>query len=223
MSEYQEAHSAARLIGAPPGYVGFDEGGQLTEAVRRNPYSVVLFDELEKANPQIFNIFLQILDDGRLTDSKGITTDFRNTIIIMTSNIGSQIIREHPKPTPERDREIQELLHLAFKPEFLNRLGAIITFNALSESNIKEIAMLELQKVINRLKDQNIPLTISPQIIDLLAKEGYDEIFGARPLKRLIEEKIVDEVALQIIENKIAPGDKISLTAKGNNIEISKQ
>ena len=223
MSEYQEAHSSARLIGAPPGYVGFDEGGQLTEAVRRNPYSVILFDEIEKANPQVFNIFLQILDDGRLTDSKGMTTDFRNTIIIMTSNIGSQIIRENPKPTPERDKEIQELLNLAFKPEFLNRLSAIITFNALSESNIKEITMLELQKVINRLKEQNIPLTISPQVIDTLAKEGYDEVFGARPLKRLIEEKIVDEVALQIIENKIAPGDKISITTKGGLIEISKQ
>lgn len=223
MSEYQEPHAAARLIGAPPGYVGFDEGGQLTEAVKRNPYSVVLFDEIEKANPQVFNIFLQILDDGRLTDSRGTTVDFRNTIIIMTSNIGSELIRLDPKPSEKRDREILELLHAAFKPEFLNRIDAIITFNALSESNIKEITMLELQKVINRLKEQGIALSINPQTIDYLAKEGFDEVFGARPLRRLIEEKIVDEIAFLIVEGKLKEGDKVRAQVKGSAIEIIKE
>ena len=223
MSEYQEPHAAARLIGAPPGYIGFDEGGQLTEAVKRNPYSVVLFDEIEKANPQVVNIFLQILDDGRLTDSRGTTVDFRNTIIIMTSNIGSELIRLDPKPSEKRDREILELLHAAFKPEFLNRIDAIITFNALSESNIKEITMLELQKVINRLKEQGIALSINPQTIDYLAKEGFDEVFGARPLRRLIEEKIVDEIAFLIVEGKLKEGDKVRAQVKSSAIEIIKE
>jgi len=223
MSEYQEAHTAARLIGAPPGYIGFEEGGQLTEAVRRNPYSVVLLDEIEKAHPQLFNLFLQIFEDGRLTDSKGVTVDFRNTIIIMTSNIGSDIIRQDPKPTEERRQKINELLNIAFKPEFLNRIDGLITFNGLSESNIKEITMLELQKVINRLKEQNITLSVNSKAIDYLAKNGYDEVFGARPLKRLIEEKIVDEIALLIVEGKVGENDKVRVSANDKDIQISRE
>lgn len=219
MSEYQEAHSVARLIGAPPGYVGFEEGGQLTEAVRRKPYSVVLFDEIEKAHPQVFNLFLQILDEGRLTDSKGVTVDFRNTIIIMTSNLGSEIIREGGIKNGEKARkEIWELLHTTFRPEFLNRLDAVVFFNPLSEKVIEKIAEIELQKAEKLLSQQGIELKVDGEVLTWLAKKGYDPVFGARPLRRLIEKEILDEAAMQIIEGKIKAGDKITPEVRGENL-----
>ncbi|HSW96702.1 MAG TPA: AAA family ATPase [Candidatus Saccharimonadales bacterium] len=207
MSEYQESHSVARLIGAPPGYVGFEEGGQLTEAVRRKPYSVILLDEVEKAHPQVFNIFLQIFDEGRLTDSKGITVDFRNTILIMTSNLGSDLIIEHKGSKEELDKKVWEELRHAFKPELLNRFDSVVIYNALAVKDILEIAKLQLEKVQQRLQENNISLEMSEDVQFYFAENGYDPLFGARPLKRLIEEKLVDEIALRIIENKIKPGD----------------
>jgi ATP-dependent Clp protease ATP-binding subunit ClpB len=208
MSEYMQEHAVARLIGAPPGYVGYEEGGQLTEAVRRKPYSVILLDEIEKAHPSVFNIFLQIFDEGRLTDSKGVTVDFKNTIIIMTSNLGSDIILE------EKDRKkveslIWELLHKSFKPEFLNRLDSVVIYNALSPKDLVKITEQQLQNVAERLRENNINLKVTEDLIMHFAEIGYDPIFGARPLRRAIEEKLVDEVALKIIDGEIKPGDTV--------------
>src|SRR4029078_3236079 len=210
MSEYQESHSVARLIGAPPGYIGYEEGGQLTEAVRRTPYSVVLFDEIEKAHPQVFNLFLQIFDDGRLTDSKGVTVDFRNTIIIATSNLGSEIIRKKTgKNNQEIERELNELLHKAFKPEFLNRLDGIVVYDSLNERDLEQIAKLQLEDVRKRLSENSINIEFEDTVVKYFAKNGYDPLFGARPLKRLIDEKLIDEVAMMIIEEKVKPGDTL--------------
>ncbi len=214
MSEYQESHSVARLIGAPPGYIGYEEGGQLTEAVRRRPYSVILLDEIEKSHPQVFNLFLQIFDEGRLTDSKGVTIDFRNTILIMTSNLGSEIIqaastKSSSELKTETDKKIWELLRRSFKPELLNRFDGVIIFNALTVKDIIEVARLQLEKVKERLLENSISLEVSEDVIFYFAENGYDPIYGARPLKRLIEEKLVDEIASRIIENKIKPGDFI--------------
>lgn len=221
MSEYQEQHTVARLIGAPPGYVGYEEGGQLTEAVRRKPYSVILLDEIEKAHPQIFNIFLQIFDEGRLTDSKGVTVDFRNTIIILTSNLGSDIIRENKGDTKTVEKEVWTLLHRQFKPEFLNRLDAVVIYNQLSEKDIKEIARLQLEKVKERLLENNITLKITDSITEYFAKEGYDEVFGARPLKRFIEERLVDEIAMRILEGSVKPGETIVPTLKNGKLSFT--
>lgn len=211
LSEYQEQHSVARLIGAPPGYVGYEEGGQLTEAVRRKPYSVILFDEVEKAHPSVFNLFLQLFDEGRLTDSKGVTVDFRNTIIIMTSNLGSNLISELAQ-TEKRDqveKKIQELLHGFFRPEFLNRLDAVVTYNPLSATDLKEIARIQLERVKERMAENGIELRLSDGVVSYFAALGYDPIFGARPMKRLIEERLVDEIALSIVEGKVKSGDAI--------------
>lgn len=217
MSEYQESHSVARLIGAPPGYVGYDEGGQLTEAVRRRPYSVVLFDEIEKANPQVFNLFLQILDDGRLTDSKGTVVDFKNTLIIMTSNLGSDLILEGGSKETI-DKKIRERLHQAFKPEFLNRLDGIVIFNKLTDQEVKQITMLQLEGVKKQLKEHDINLEITPGMIEYFAKNGFDEVFGARPLKRLIDEKLIDEIALKMIDGTLKDGETIKPIVKDNKI-----
>ncbi|HEV2339496.1 MAG TPA: AAA family ATPase [Patescibacteria group bacterium] len=219
MSEYQESHTVARLIGAPPGYVGYEEGGQLTEVVRRKPYSVVLFDEVEKAHPQVFNLFLQMFDEGQLTDSKGVKVDFKNTIIIMTSNLGSGIIQEYAlKKREEMEKKVWELLHKAFKPEFINRLDNVVIYNSLTAREIVEIAKLQLQQVAERMRENNISLETSDDIALYLAEEGFDPVFGARPLKRLIEEQLVDEVAMRIIENKIKPGDVIKPRVKNGRI-----
>lgn len=207
MSEYQESHTVARLVGAPPGYIGYEEGGQLTEAVRRRPYSVVLLDEVEKAHPQVFNLFLQIFDEGRLTDSKGVTVDFRNTIIIMTSNLGSEIIQEYAGKKEEIHKKVWELLHRSFKPELLNRLDDVIVYNPLTAKEIVEIAKLQLAQVQDRMRENNIDLEVTDDIALYFAEEGFDPVFGARPLRRLIEEKLVDEIAMRIIENKVKPGD----------------
>ena len=216
MSEYMEPHAVARLIGAPPGYVGYDEGGQLTEAVRRRPYSVVLFDEIEKAHPQVFNIFLQIFDEGRLTDSKGVTVDFKNTIIIMTSNLGSELIQASEKKDVKKD--VLALLHQHFKPEFLNRLDGTIVYNPLSPKDLVEIAKQQLEEVRVRMTENNVDLKITDDLAFHFAEVGYDPIFGARPLRRAIEEQLVDEIAMRIIEGTVKPGDAISPQVKEGNV-----
>lgn len=208
MSEYMESHAVARLIGSPPGYVGYEEGGQLTEAVKRRPYSVVLFDEIEKAHPQVFNIFLQLFDEGRLTDSKGTTVDFRNTIIIMTSNIGSEDIRE-AKDKPTAEKKAWEALHTHFKPEFLNRLDSVVIYNQLTPKDLVKITEQQLELVKERMAENTISLKINDDLTMYFAEIGYDPIFGARPLRRAIEERLVDEVALRIIEGSTKPGDTI--------------
>jgi ATP-dependent Clp protease ATP-binding subunit ClpB len=219
LSEYQERHSVARLIGAPPGYVGFDEGGQLTEAVRRRPYSIVLFDELEKAHPDVFNLFLQILDDGRLTDGKGRVVNFKNTIIIMTSNLGSDLIS---KSGEKAKAGLWDLLRATFKPEFLNRVDQIIVFDPLTEAELEHIVDLQLELVSGRLAKQGIKLQISKSAKTLLAKLGYDPVYGARPLKRAIQDHILDELALMMIDEKIVSGDTISVNAKNDKLTIEK-
>lgn len=217
MSEYMESHAVARLIGAPPGYVGYDEGGQLTEAVKRRPYSVILFDEIEKAHPQVFNIFLQILDDGRLTDSKGTTIDFRNTIIIMTSNLGGELIRD-AKDRDDAKKKVWDVLHGHFKPEFLNRLNSVIIYNSLSPKELVKISEQQLERVKERMAENNIELRINDDLALYFAEVGYDPIFGARPLRRAIEEKLVDEIAMRIIEGTVKPGDIIEPQVKEGNI-----
>ncbi len=219
MSEYQEAHTVARLIGAPPGYIGYEEGGQLTEAVRRKPYSVILFDEIEKAHPQVFNIFLQILDDGRLTDGKGRTVNFQNTIIIMTSNLGSEYFKENAK-FDEVEKKVLEKVNKFFRPEFINRLDSIIVFHSLNKEMIEKILELQLENVKKRLEKQQLKLEITDALKTYLKAAGFDPVFGARPLRRLIEETIVDEIALQIIEGKIKPGDTIIADYKENKTVI---
>ena len=225
MSEYMESHAVARLIGAPPGYVGYEEGGQLTEAVRRRPYSVVLFDEIEKAHPQVFNIFLQIFDEGRLTDSKGMTVDFRNTIIIMTSNLGSEILHgeiasNKGEGKEKKKKEVWEVLHRHFKPEFLNRLDNVIIYNSLSPKDLIKIAEQQLGLVKERMRENNIDLKITDDVSLYFAEVGYDPIFGARPLRREIEEKLVDEIAMRIIEGTIKPGDIITPKVKEGKIVL---
>ena len=223
MSEYSEKHAVARLIGSPPGYVGYEEGGQLTEAVRRRPYCVVLFDEIEKAHPEIFNVLLQVLDDGRLTDSKGRTVDFRNTVIIMTSNLGSDVIAKFSKEREKQREEIMKVLHTFFRPEFLNRVDDIIVFQHLNEEEIAEIVKLQIDKVAKRLKKKNIEIKLSNMVSKYLASAGFDEIFGARPLKRLIQNKILDELAMRIIEGKIKEGDKVKIDFVADEIVIEKK
>lgn len=202
MSEYMERHTVSRLVGAPPGYVGYEEGGQLTEAVRRRPYSVVLLDEIEKAHPEVFNILLQVLDDGRLTDGQGRTVDFRNTVIIMTSNLGSQIILEEDNPE-ERQRQLDAVLHQAFRPEFLNRIDEIITFSRLTQEELRMIVRLNLKDIENRLKDRDITLNVTEKAIDWLAARGYDPQFGARPLRRLIQRTLQDPLAMKMLDGEL--------------------
>ncbi len=208
MSEYMEKHAVARLIGAPPGYVGYEEGGYLTEAIRRRPYAVILFDEIEKAHPDVFNILLQILDDGRLTDGKGRTVDFKNTIIIMTSNIGSDVILEL-RDQQEIERRVNEALRYAFKPEFLNRVDARIIFHALEKGHLTRIVEIQLSLLTERLKEHNLGLSITEQAKARLAEWGYDPSFGARPLKRVIQQHIEDSLALRVLAGEFKDGDHI--------------
>jgi len=219
MSEYMEKHSVSRLIGAPPGYVGYEEGGQLTEAVRRRPYSVVLFDEIEKAHPEVFNVLLQLLDDGRLTDGQGRVVDFRNVIIIMTSNIGSEFILTMKSMDEIRDR-IDGLLKTYFKPEFLNRIDEIVVFDRLNESMIRKIAQLRLSELGERLTQRNIKLEVEDKAIDYIAKEGYDEQFGARPLKRAIQNLLENPIAKKILAGEIMEGDTIHVSLSGSELAI---
>ena len=191
MSEYMEKHAVSRLIGSPPGYVGHEEGGQLTEAVRRNPYSVILFDEIEKAHPEVFNIFLQILDDGRLTDGQGRTINFKNCVIIMTSNIGSELILQAKKIDDKVKNEIEKQLHKVFRPEFLNRIDDIVFFNMISKETIKNIAKNHIEEFKRRMTTKNIMVTVSDKAVDFIAEQGYEPEFGARPLKRAIQQLLI--------------------------------
>lgn len=222
MSEYQEAHTMARLIGAPPGYVGYEEGGQLTEAVRRKPYSVVLFDEIEKAHPQIFNVFLQMLDDGRLTDGRGRIVSFKNTVIILTSNLGSDVISEASgKKEEEMRRKVMEIVSRAFRPEFLNRLDQMIVFHRLTPALMEKIVDKELARVRNRLDHQEIRLDFTQALRKHLVSEGYDSVYGARPLKRVIQDLILDELALQMIEKKVLPGSHMTVDFKDGRVKFA--
>lgn len=222
MSEYMEQHSVARLIGAPPGYVGYEEGGQLTEAVRRKPYSVVLFDEIEKAHPSVFNVFLQLLDDGRLTDGRGRVVNFKNTIIIMTSNIGSEVIRSFEGKDEAKMREqVMEIVQKSFRPEFLNRLDQVIIYKSLNPSIIKQIVNHELDRVAARVKEKNITLEFHPQVVNFIADLGFDPLYGARPMRRVIQEHILDELSLQLLEGKIKEGDTVTAEVKNNKIVLS--
>ena len=221
MGEYMEKHSVARLIGAPPGYVGYDEGGQLTEAIRRRPYSVVLFDEIEKAHPDVFNTLLQVLDDGRLTDSQGRTVDFKNTVILMTSNIGSQFIRDvDDVESPEVKEQIDRALKAAFKPEFLNRIDDIIVFHRLGAGEIRIIVDIQLKRFQKLLSDRDLQLELDAGAVALLCERGYDPAYGARPLKRAIQRYIQDPLAKKLVAGEFKPGDKIHGMRKGDVIEF---
>lgn len=231
MSEYMEKHSVSKIMGSPPGYVGYEEGGQLTEIVRRRPYAVILFDEIEKAHPDVFNVLLQILDDGHLTDAKGRTVNFRNTIIIMTSNLGGEVIKEYTlgftddERTDESDQKhmetkITEILHQSFKPEFLNRIDDIIIFHALSKDNIAQIVELQLAEVTKRLATKDIKVTFTTKVKSHLAEKGYDDRYGARPLKRLIQNTILDPLALLIIEGKISAGKTLTADYKNDSMVL---
>jgi len=219
MSEYMEKHSVARLIGAPPGYVGYEEGGYLTEAVRRRPYAVVLFDEIEKAHPEVFNVMLQILDDGRMTDGQGRTVDFKNTIVIMTSNVGSQWIQElGASDRTAMENRVTEALRASFKPEFLNRIDEIIIFQSLTADDILKIVDIQVDTLGRRLADKNIELILSDGSKALIANKGYDPVYGARPLKRVIQQLIENPLSLEILEGKIADGARVSAEVEGDKI-----
>ena len=216
MSEFMEKHSVARLIGAPPGYVGYEEGGYLTESVRRKPYSVILLDEVEKAHPDVFNILLQVLDDGRLTDGHGRTVDFRNTVIIMTSNMGSDVIQEM-SGEENYDAMKEAVLNIVgthFRPEFINRIDEIVVFHPLNREQLRGIATIQTQYLSNRLKDRDLGLEFTEDALDLIAAEGYDPVYGARPLKRAIQNEIENPLAQEILGGKFIPGDMIEVDAR---------
>ena len=218
MSEYMEKYSVSRLIGAAPGYVGYEEGGQLTEAVRRKPYSVVLFDEIEKAHPDVFNILLQVLDDGRITDSQGRTVDFKNTIIILTSNIGAQSlldgIKEDGTIPEEVRKEVMDALHAHFRPEFLNRLDEIILFKPLVQKDMERISALILKDINKRLQDKRLHIALSKDALDYILENAYEPGFGARPLKRYMQKHVETLAAKCILEDKVKEGDKIEIVLK---------
>ncbi len=222
MSEYMERHAVARLIGSPPGYVGYDQGGQLTEAVRRRPYSVVLFDEIEKAHPDVFNVLLQVLDDGRLTDGQGRTIDFSNTIIIMTSNVGSQMIMDFTGDDfSELDNKMLEVLRQHFRPEFLNRIDDIVIFDRIHEQAMRAIVDVQLERVARQVKDsRDITLAFDESIRDMLARDGYDPAFGARPLKRLVQKRILDPLALELIDNRLHDGDLAHVSVQDGRVRF---
>jgi ATP-dependent Clp protease ATP-binding subunit ClpB len=225
MSEYMEKHSVARMIGAPPGYVGYEEGGQLTEAIRRRPYSVVLLDEIEKAHPDVFNVLLQILDDGRLTDSQGRVVDFRNTVIIMTSNIGSQFIVEAgavpDAPAWDRiEQRVRDELRTFFRPEFLNRVDDVIVFHQLSREDIVAIVDLQLAHLRRLLADRHLGLEVTPEARQLLAEQGYDPVYGARPLKRAIQRLLQNPIALEVLEGAYHAGDVIRVERKADGLRF---
>ena len=223
MSEYSEKHSVARLVGAPPGYVGYDEGGQLTEAVRRRPYSVVLLDEVEKAHPEVFDILLQVLDDGRLTDGQGRTVDFRNTILILTSNLGSEFLVDAGLEAADKHARVDAAVRAAFKPEFLNRLDDMIHFDPLTIADLVKIVDLQIDQLATRLADRRISLEVTPAAAEWLARIGYDPAYGARPLRRLIQREIGDNLAKEILAGKVVDGDTVLVDADGDGINMTTQ
>ena len=215
MSEYQERHTVSRLVGAPPGYIGYDEGGQLTEAVRRRPYSVILFDEIEKAHPEVFNVLLQLLDDGRLTDGHGRTVDFKNTVVIMTSNLGGGIWYQDENIRPEK---VHEILQNHFRPEFLNRIDEIITFHRLTKEDLKQIINIQLGLLTERLKERGLTIKLQPEVLEYLAEVGYDPDFGARPLKRSIQREIMDPLAMKLLTSEIKDGQEVIVSMDSGNL-----
>jgi ATP-dependent Clp protease ATP-binding subunit ClpB len=222
MSEYMEKHSVARLIGAPPGYVGYDEGGALTEAVRRRPYQIVLFDEIEKAHPDVFNVLLQVLDDGRLTDGQGRTVDFRNTLIILTSNLGSDILANQPEgqDTDAVRHQVMEIVRGAFRPEFLNRLDEILLFHRLTRANMTGVVDIQLGRLRKMLGDRKITLDLNAAAIAWLAEAGYDPVYGARPLKRVIQRELQNPLAKLILEGRLKDGDTVGVSVGSHGLVI---
>ena len=222
MSEFMEKHAVSRLIGAPPGYVGYDEGGVLTEAVRRRPYQVVLFDEVEKAHPDVFNVLLQVLDDGRLTDGQGRTVDFKNTLIILTSNLGSEYLanlKEGEDSSVVRD-QVMGVVRQAFRPEFLNRLDEIILFNRLSRKDMTSIVDIQLQRLQDLLADRKLALDLDTKAKEWLAEAGYDPVYGARPLKRVIQRELQNPLATMILEGRFKPNEVIKVSADKDGLTI---
>ncbi|MGA0825409.1 MAG: AAA family ATPase, partial [Burkholderiaceae bacterium] len=223
MSEFMEKHSVSRLIGAPPGYVGYDQGGTLTEAVRRKPYSVILLDEVEKAHPDVFNVLLQVLDDGRLTDGQGRTVDFRNTVVVMTSNLGShEIQRMSGQPLGDIKDAVMVEVKNHFRPEFINRIDEIVVFHALGQDHVRRIAGIQLQRLAARLAERDMQLEVSEEALDEIAKVGFDPLFGARPLKRAIQSRIENPVAKLILEGKFGPNDVIPVDLKEGQLSFER-
>jgi ATP-dependent Clp protease ATP-binding subunit ClpB len=228
MSEFMEKHSVARLIGAPPGYVGYEEGGYLTEAVRRRPYSVILLDEVEKAHPDVFNVLLQVLDDGRLTDGQGRTVDFRNTVIIMTSNLGSHAIQElagegqGEKQYAKMKAAVMESVQQHFRPEFINRVDDIVVFHPLGKAQLRSIVDIQLGYLRKRLADRDIGLELDDAARDQLGEAGFDPVYGARPLKRAIQTQVENPLAQRILRGEFGPGAKVKVSAKGGGLIFSK-
>ncbi|MGZ3366263.1 MAG: AAA family ATPase, partial [Caulobacteraceae bacterium] len=224
MSEYMEKHAVSRLIGAPPGYVGYDEGGSLTESVRRRPYQVVLFDEVEKAHPDVFNVLLQVLDDGRLTDGQGRTVDFKNTLIIMTSNLGSEYLaaQEEGEDVDAVRPMVMDAVRRHFRPEFLNRIDEIILFRRLGREQMDSIVRIQLARVEQRLAERRINLQLDPAALHWLGERGYDPVYGARPLKRVIQKELVDPVAKKLLAGEIRDGEVVSVTAGDGGLEFGR-
>jgi ATP-dependent Clp protease ATP-binding subunit ClpB len=224
MSEYGEKFSVSRLVGAPPGYVGYEQGGQLTEAVRRRPYSVVLFDEVEKAHPEVFDILLQVLDDGRLTDGQGRTVDFRNTILILTSNLGSQYLVDPSLTDAQKEQAVQAMVRQAFKPEFVNRLDDIVVFSSLSNEELGEIVELYIDRLSRRLADRRLDLAVTPAARRWLAERGYDPVYGARPLRRLMQREIDDRLARALLAGDVHDGDvvRVDVSPVGDELEVGR-
>lgn len=222
MSEFMEKHSVARLIGAPPGYVGYEEGGYLTEAVRRRPYAVILLDEVEKAHPDVFNILLQVMDDGRLTDGQGRTVDFRNTVIVMTSNLGSQLIQEltGDENYDAMKEQVMEVVGQHFRPEFVNRLDETVVFHPLKQDQIRDITRIQVDYLRQRMADNDLVLEVEDHVLDLIAEAGFDPVFGARPLKRVIKSRLERALAKQILAGQCKPGDTIKVSRNGDDVEF---
>jgi ATP-dependent Clp protease ATP-binding subunit ClpB len=220
MSEYMEKHAVARLIGAPPGYVGYEEGGQLTEAIRRRPYSVILLDEIEKAHTDVFNILLQILDDGRLTDSQGRTVDFKNTVVIMTSNLGSEAFQLSGASEEQQQEAVRAAMRRHFRPEFVNRIDEVVVFHPLTKTQIREIVSVQLHGMAKRLAERKLEIELTDAAKDLLAEHGFDPQFGARPLKRAIQRMILDPLAMQILSGNIPEGSRVIVSEEGGQLSF---
>jgi ATP-dependent Clp protease ATP-binding subunit ClpB len=224
MSEYGEKHSVARLLGAPPGYIGYEQGGQLTEAVRRRPYSVILLDEVEKAHPEVFDVLLQVLDDGRLTDGQGRTVDFRNVILVLTSNLGSQYLIDPTLEWSEKEAAVMAAVRQAFKPEFVNRLDDLVVFSTLTQEELGEIVNLQVDRLTARLHERRLELGVTPDARTWLSERGYDPLYGARPLRRLIQTEVADRLARALLAGDIRDGDTVvvGLDASGEHLTVTR-